>query len=160
MAKKRLLNALLGQISGFSETRAENQYAAKTMLPAQWPAGADAIFTHKSVSNGISALVVRVLDADGLTRDDIRQIIADRTLDRRIADGENLKIDEADGIARLLRVVAMARQVFEDSTLADEWLRSANPALDGLVPIQMARTDLGGREVEAVLGRIEHGVFG
>ena len=116
--------------------------------------------SYKSVKTGIPSVVARSLDTSGLTRDDIRQIIPDRTLDRRIAEGENLKIDEADGIARLLRVVAMARQVFEDSTLADEWLRSANPALDGLVPIQMARTDLGGREVEAVLGRIEHGVFG
>ena len=70
-----------------------------------------------------------------------------------------LKIDEADGIARLLRVVTMARKTFEDSDLADTWLRSSNPSLDGNIPIRMARTDLGGREVEAVLGRIASGVF-
>lgn len=121
--------------------------------------GAPHFSSYKSVKIGIPSALARSLDTSGLTRDDIRQIIPDRTLDRRIADGENLKIDEADGLARLLRVVAMARRVFGDNALADEWLRSANPALDGMIPIQMARTDLGGREVEAVLGRIEHGVF-
>jgi putative toxin-antitoxin system antitoxin component (TIGR02293 family) len=96
----------------------------------------------------------------GLSRDDIRQIIPDRTLERRIAQGENLKLEEADGLARLVRVVSLARRVFEDDNLADEWLRTPNPALDDLIPIQMARTDLGGREVEAVRMRLEHGVFG
>ena len=115
---------------------------------------------YNAVAEGIRSVEVRLLGPYGLTRDDIRQIIPDRTLDRRIADGDNLKIEEADGIARLLRVVAFARRVFEDEALADEWLRLPNPALNGLVPMHMARTDLGGREVEAVLGRIEHGVFG
>lgn len=117
------------------------------------------LFSFKSVTDGVPSNTVRDLEQSGLTRDDIRQIIPDRTLERRIAAGENLKLEEADGLARLLRVVTMARRVFGDDALADEWLRSPNPALDNLIPIQMARTDLGGREVEAVLGRIEHGVF-
>lgn len=116
--------------------------------------------TYHSVVTGVAARLTRTLEQSGLTRDDIRQIIPDRTLDRRIANNENLKIEEADGLARLLRVVTMARRVFEDDALADEWLRSPNPGLADLVPIQMAATDLGGREVEAALGRIEQGVFG
>lgn len=111
------------------------------------------------LSRGVPAIFARQVEALGLTRDDIRQIIPDRTLERRITNGENLKTEEADGLARLLRVVASARRVFEKDALADEWLRTANPALYDLIPIQLARTDLGGREVEAVLGRIEHGVF-
>lgn len=112
-----------------------------------------------SVLAGVSSVLVRDLESKGLTRNDIRQIIPDRTLERRVASGENLKLEEADGLARLLRIATMARRVFQDDVLADEWLRSPNPALDDLIPIQMARTDMGGREVEAVLGRIEHGVF-
>jgi putative toxin-antitoxin system antitoxin component (TIGR02293 family) len=107
----------------------------------------------------VPSLIAREAEAQGLSRDDIRMIIPDRTLDRRIAEGAALKIEEADGIARLLRVVAAARRVFDDDALADEWLRSPNPALDDHIPIRMARTDLGGREVEAALGRIAHGVF-
>lgn len=94
-----------------------------------------------------------------LTRDDIRTVIPDRTLDRRIAEKRNLTIDEADAILRLLRVTEAARRVFEDPARADHWLRSPNPSLDGAVPIRLARTDVGGRMVEAVLGRLEHGVF-
>lgn len=115
--------------------------------------------SYTSVENGVPATFARDVEGHGLSRDDIRMIIPDRTLDRRIADGVALKIDEADGLARLLRVVDAARRVFEDDGTADEWLRAANPALGG-IPMQMARTDLGGREVEAALGRIEHGVFG
>ncbi|AZL59080.1 DUF2384 domain-containing protein [Tabrizicola piscis] len=115
--------------------------------------------SYQAVSGGIPSRAVRVLEDNGVSKDDIRQIIPDRTLERRIASGENLKLEEADGLARLLRVVTMARRVFGDNALADEWLRNPNPALGDAIPIRMARTDLGGREVEAVLGRIEHGVF-
>lgn len=120
----------------------------------------DSFFSYREVEFGIPASLARDAESKGLTRDDIRMIIPDRTLDRRIADNAALKLDEADGIARLLRVVGMARRVFGDDALADEFLRTANPALDNHIPIRMARSDLGGREVEAVLGRIEHGVFG
>jgi len=118
-----------------------------------------AFSSFRALEKGIPASSVRALESQGLIRDDIRQIIPDRTLDRRIANGEPLKIEEADGLARLLRVVTAAREVFEDAALADEWLRSPNPALGDLIPIQMARTDIGGREVEAVLTRIAHGVY-
>jgi putative toxin-antitoxin system antitoxin component (TIGR02293 family) len=116
--------------------------------------------SYLDVARGVPSGIVRQMEQHGLTRDDIRMIIADRTLERRLAAGEPLKVEEGDALARLLRIVTQARAVFGDAALADEWLRSANPALGGGVPIRMARTDLGGREVEAVLGRIAHGVFG
>ena len=117
-------------------------------------------FGYRQIAEGIPATVVSELAYEGLTRGDVHMVIPERTLARRLSRGEVLTIDEADALARLRRVVAMARRVFGEAGLADEWLRSPNPALEGEVPIRMARTDLGGREVEAVLGRIEHGVFG
>lgn len=118
------------------------------------------LWTYAHVASGIRSAAVReLLNARLLTRGDIRMIIPDRTLERRISAGEPLKIEEADGVARLLRVVGHARQVFDDETTADRWLRLPNPALNGEVPIHMAATDLGAREVEAVLTRLEHGVF-
>jgi len=116
--------------------------------------------SYLDVERGVPSGTVRQMEQHGLTRDDIRMIIPDRTLERRPAAGEPLKVEEGDALARLLRIVTQARAVFGDAALADEWLRSANPALGGGVPIRMARTDLGGREVETVLGRIAHGVFG
>lgn len=116
------------------------------------------MLSYSRVEQGIPATFAREIEGQGLTREDIRRVIPDRTLERRIAEGAMLKRDEADGIARLIRVVDAARRVFDDDALADEWLRAANPEL-GDIPIHMARTDLGGREVEAALGRIEHGIF-
>ena len=117
-------------------------------------------FDLRKIEQGIPAMYARELEVDGLTRDDIRTIIPDRTLDRRISARQNLTLDEADGIARLLRVVAAARRLFENDERADHWLRHPNPALDGAIPIRLARTDLGGRAVEQVLGRLEYGVYG
>ena len=116
-------------------------------------------FDLKHIEQGIPAVQARELEDLGLTRDDIRMIIPDRTLDRRISARQNLTLDEADGISRLLRVVAAARRLFENNDRAAHWLRSSNPALDGAIPIRLARTDVGGRAVEQVLGRLEYGIY-
>jgi putative toxin-antitoxin system antitoxin component (TIGR02293 family) len=117
--------------------------------------------SYRALKSGFDASLVRTLEGKGTLRpEDVRLIIADRTLERRIAQGERLKIDEADGLLRLLRVRDHAVRVFDKTDLAEEWLRSPNPELEGEIPMAMAATDLGAREVEAVLTRIEHGVFG
>ena len=120
---------------------------------------AAAFTSYRTLEQGIPAAWARSLESQGLTRDDIRRIIPDRTLDRRIAAGENLKIEEADGLARLLRVVKAARDLFENDENADGWLRNPIPSLDDRIPIEMARTDVGAREVEAVILRMAHGVY-
>jgi putative toxin-antitoxin system antitoxin component (TIGR02293 family) len=116
-------------------------------------------FTYANLENGIPASAVRELEQQGLRRADIRMVIPDRTLERRIAAGQNLKPEEADGIARLMRVLAGARGLFENDENADIFLHSPNPALGGQIPMEMARTDLGAREVETIIGRIAYGVF-
>jgi putative toxin-antitoxin system antitoxin component (TIGR02293 family) len=120
---------------------------------------AAAFTTFRALEKGVPAAWARSLESQGLTRDDIRRIIPDRTLDRRIAKGEMLKIEEADGLARLLRVVKAARDLFENDENADMFLRSPNPALGERIPIHMAQTDIGAREVETIIGRLAHGIF-
>lgn len=107
----------------------------------------------------IAAKALSQLIDGRLTRDDVRTVIADRTLERRVAEGKNLSVDEADAIIRLLRVTEAARRLFENDERADHWLRNINPALGGAIPIRVARTDVGGRAVEQVLGRLEYGVY-
>jgi putative toxin-antitoxin system antitoxin component (TIGR02293 family) len=115
---------------------------------------------YSRVKSGVDATFVRRLEAARiLGREDLRLLIADRTLDRRIARREPLKPEEIEGILRLLRVLAHAVRVFDDPEVAEEWLRLPNPSLADEVPMDRAATDLGAREVEAVLTRIEHGVF-
>jgi putative toxin-antitoxin system antitoxin component (TIGR02293 family) len=69
-----------------------------------------------------------------------------------------LNSDDAVTI-RLLQIRAEAERVFADSTFAGEWLRLPNPALNERVPIEMAETDAGAREVEFILSRIAHGDY-
>lgn len=136
--------------------------ATQRKLLPQTPGFAEeaAAFTSfQALEKGIPAAWARSLESQGLTRDDIRRIIPDRTLDRRIAKGEMLKIEEADGLARLLRVVKAARALFENDENADIFLRSPNPVLGERIPIHMAQTDIGAREVETIIGRLAYGVY-
>jgi putative toxin-antitoxin system antitoxin component (TIGR02293 family) len=117
-------------------------------------------FSYAAISQGIQATVARDLQrCSVLTKLDLARVISVRTLERRLQRTEPLKPEEADGLARLVRVTAHAFRVFEDEDLAEEWLRSPNPALNDEVPMEMASTDVGAREVEGVLTRLENGIF-
>ncbi len=117
--------------------------------------------SYQTIKKGVTAATIRdLIGAGRLRRSDVQMVIPARTLERRLSGNQTLKIDEADAIARLVRVRDHALRVFERDDVAEEWLTLPNPELGGEIPIKMARTDIGGREVEAVLGRIEHGIIG
>ena len=52
-----------------------------------------------------------------------------------------------------------ALDVFEDTAGAEKWLKEPARGLGGAIPLRYAQTELGAREVERLLARIEHGVF-
>jgi putative toxin-antitoxin system antitoxin component (TIGR02293 family) len=58
-----------------------------------------------------------------------------------------------------LRVTEYAEKIFGDANLARQYLNLPNPALKGRIPIEMAKTDAGAREVEAALSRFAHGDY-
>jgi putative toxin-antitoxin system antitoxin component (TIGR02293 family) len=66
---------------------------------------------------------------------------------------------QSDRLYRLARLVALAEEVFEDRERAHSWLRQAQRGLGGRVPLELMRTEVGAREIEDLLGRIEYGVF-
>lgn len=85
--------------------------------------------------------------------------IAPRTLTRRKQQGR-LAADESDRLLRAARVFGRALELFEgDRDGAVGWLFTAQPALGGALPAEIARTELGAREVENLVGRLEHGVY-
>lgn|SRR5574337_452087 len=79
-------------------------------------------------------------------------IVPKTTLHRR----ERLTTEESERLERLARMTALAEQVWDDPGLAREFLVSAQPQLGGERPLDLARTDLGTREVEALLYRLEY----
>ena len=61
---------------------------------------------------------------------------------------------------RRMRVFRKTLALFEgDREAAAAWLATAQPALGGVVPIDLAKTDGGAREVETLIEQLEHGVF-
>jgi putative toxin-antitoxin system antitoxin component (TIGR02293 family) len=65
---------------------------------------------------------------------------------------------ESDRLYRVARVAGHAVSVFGNEEKATTWLQRPNRALGNERPIRMLDTDLGARQVEDVLGRIEHGI--
>ncbi len=81
-----------------------------------------------------------------------------RTLHRRKGQGR-LEPDESDRLLRFSRIFGKVLELFEgDVGATRRWLSAPLRALGGERPIALARTDVGAREVEALIGRLEHGV--
>jgi putative toxin-antitoxin system antitoxin component (TIGR02293 family) len=82
-----------------------------------------------------------------------------RTMARRKAE-QRLTAQESDRLARLARILSHASTVFGSEDKASTWLTRPHRVLEGTAPIELLDTDLGTQVVEAMLGRIEHGVIG
>jgi putative toxin-antitoxin system antitoxin component (TIGR02293 family) len=80
------------------------------------------------------------------------------TLRRRIDSGR-LTTSESDRVLRFARLMGKAVEVLESEDNARKWLNSPQIGLGGAVPLHYAETELGAREVEDLLGRIEYGVY-
>ena len=86
-------------------------------------------------------------------------VIKMRTLQRRKEQGR-LEPEESDRLMRVSRIFGKALELFEGNTdAARHWLFTRQRALGGERPIIFAKTDLGAREVEALIDRLEHGVL-
>jgi putative toxin-antitoxin system antitoxin component (TIGR02293 family) len=84
--------------------------------------------------------------------------ISKATLHRRKAEGR-LDQAESDRVVRYARLMGRAIEVMESEGSARQWLSSPQFGLGGAVPLEYAETEVGAREVEDLLGRIEHGVY-
>jgi len=79
-----------------------------------------------------------------------------RTIARRKKE-QKLQADESDRLLRLARVGAQAAATLGSEEKAVQWLRRPNRALGNRAPLDLIDSDIGTRQVEEVLGRIEHG---
>ncbi|WP_020146600.1 MbcA/ParS/Xre antitoxin family protein [Thioalkalivibrio sp. ALJ15] len=60
--------------------------------------------------------------------------------------------------ARSTRIREKAASVFDTQEIVDDWMCTENLVL-GDAPINLLETEEGADRVEAILGRIEHGVY-
>jgi len=84
--------------------------------------------------------------------------ISKATLHRRKAAGL-LEPNESDRVVRFARLMGKAVEVFESEQAARAWLSAPQIGLGGENPLDYAMTELGAREVENLLGRIDHSVY-
>jgi putative toxin-antitoxin system antitoxin component (TIGR02293 family) len=85
--------------------------------------------------------------------------IPERTLARRRAAGK-LAPEESERLLRISGIFEKSVELFEgDLDGAVNWLTTPKKALGNQQPLMYSRTELGAREVENLIGRLEHGVF-
>jgi putative toxin-antitoxin system antitoxin component (TIGR02293 family) len=101
----------------------------------------------------------KVMERFELNRDEVSSALdlPPRTLARRKQE-RRLSPNESDRLFRLVRIATQAAEVLGEEK-GKRWLHTANRALGGVTPLELLDTDLGARQVEEVLGRIEHGVY-
>lgn len=85
--------------------------------------------------------------------------IPERTLARRKVS-RRLTPEESERLLRISAVFEDAVDLFEgDVSAAVKWLTTPRRALGDRTPLAYARTEPGAREVENLIGRLEHGIF-
>ena len=101
-----------------------------------------------------------VLKRLGLTRSQVGAALGlpERTLARRKQEGKFQSL-ESDRIFRFLQVAAHAIDTIGDDEKAGRWLTKPNRALTGKVPLELFNTPIGASQVDAILGRIDHGLY-
>jgi putative toxin-antitoxin system antitoxin component (TIGR02293 family) len=75
-----------------------------------------------------------------------------------------LRVNPADGLSSytslpISHITDFARKVLGDEERAMRWLTKPNPSLNNQVPLSLAKTKVGVREVETVLKRIAYGDY-
>lgn len=137
--------------------------AVAKVLGGVGPAGHRASVTDLALARAVR---------DGLPFAALEHLIAEDVVDEREVETHfiprrtyyarrqkaTLSKEQSDLVVRLARIQAMADEVFGDRQQARLWLREKNGALGGQAPLALLDTEEGGRLVEAVLGRIAHGI--
>ena len=83
------------------------------------------------------------------------RIVPKATLHRR---RQHLSLEESERLERLARITALAEDTWEDDDLAHEFLRSPQPQLGDARPRHLVRTEVGARQVEDLLMKLEFGL--
>jgi putative toxin-antitoxin system antitoxin component (TIGR02293 family) len=110
------------------------------------------------VLHRIPLRVLSHVERGGFSKGDIeRYIIPARTQRHRRQKRERLSVEESDRVVRLMRIQALAEDVFGDAGKAGRWLRETLGILGGHAPLELAQTESGARVVEDLLAKIDWG---
>lgn len=105
--------------------------------------------------------LARFQKATALPLEKIARFVAipKRTLARRKTE-DRLQSDESDRVWRSSKIFDLAVDLFEGDVAATRvWLLTPQIGLRGEIPLDFASIEVGAREVEYLIGRIEYGVI-
>lgn len=113
-----------------------------------------------------AGLPVAVIDDirhwSAMTRAEIMKVtgINERNIARRKSTGKSLSPDESERVARFVRVMDAAVQLFAgNKEEATQWLSRPVKGLGNVAPITLLTTESGALDVLDLIGRLEHSVF-
>ncbi|MCS5700368.1 DUF2384 domain-containing protein [Cyanobium sp. FGCU-52] len=84
--------------------------------------------------------------------------IPPRTLARRKAS-RHLTPQESDRVYRVARAIEQTVETLGSMDKAHRWLKTPNRALAGEIPLDLLDTEIGARQVEEVLLRLNYGIY-
>jgi putative toxin-antitoxin system antitoxin component (TIGR02293 family) len=125
--------------------------------------GTEKVFSvHAAVVGGIGISVADALKSD-LNINDKQMAEAlgtsESTLLRWRKAGKDLDEVASDRLVRYIKILEIATEVFGDTQKAQSWLKRPQFGLAGEIPLELMKSEVGAREVESLLMRIEHGVL-
>ena len=82
-----------------------------------------------------------------------------RTVARRKRAGRPLDRITSERLVRLALLYKQVDALLRDETLTHRWMTTPRSTFAGRTPFEMAASEIGAREVDDLLLRIEHGVF-
>lgn len=121
----------------------------------------DPILLGEAIHAGLAAVAVqRFLDASGWNKTQLFEWshIPPANGNRRFKAGR-FGDHESERIARLARVFDQAHDMLRNPHRAAQWMQETNRRLGGRAPVHVCGTEFGVREVEALIGRLRHGVY-
>ncbi len=121
---------------------------------------ADPFQADSAIRRGFPASALLGLKkATGFTVDEIATLldIGVKSIERAISRNSRLGHGVSDRVYRVASVLALAEHVLEDREQVRAWLRAPQHGLRSRTPVELLATEAGSREMEALLGRIEHG---
>ena len=72
---------------------------------------------------------------------------------------KHLDANVSDRLYRIARIVTLAEEVLETHATAMHWLTRPQLGLGEMIPLELLSTEIGAKEVEELLYRIEYGIY-
>jgi putative toxin-antitoxin system antitoxin component (TIGR02293 family) len=72
---------------------------------------------------------------------------------------KTFQADQSDRVLRLARISAQTAETLGSEKKASDWMRRPNRALGNRTPLELLDSDIGTKQVEDTLSRIEHGII-